>query len=112
MVDVVDEHVQRCDALLQSALQIFPLGGGDDARQHVERKDPLGAGLVAVHAEGDAHAQQRTLGRRLTTLQFAGTKRLYTLDENASVGPRLAIITDQFIVKAAGFVVLKTQCFG
>ena len=41
VVDVVDEQVQRPDALLQPALDPVPLVGGDQAGDRVERDDLL-----------------------------------------------------------------------
>ena len=39
VIDVVDERVQRVDALLQPALDPCPLRGAHDARDEVERED-------------------------------------------------------------------------
>ncbi len=61
LVDIEDEEVQRGDALNEAGLDPLPLAGGDDARHEVERKDPLGPLLLAVHREGDALVHQREL---------------------------------------------------
>ena len=66
VVDVVDEAVQRRDALAQAALHLAPLVRRDHARDQVERDQPLGAGAVlvlgAVDGEGDADAAEDHLG--------------------------------------------------
>src|SRR6185503_12629152 len=48
VVDVVDELVERVDALLQPALDPVPLLRRDDARHEIEGEGALGAGRVAV----------------------------------------------------------------
>jgi hypothetical protein len=64
VVDVVDEAVERADALHQPALDVVPLGRGQDPRHEVEREravanhaaaGPIGArAVVAGRVEGDA----------------------------------------------------------
>jgi hypothetical protein len=44
-VDVVEEQAERAHALLEAALELVPVAAGDDARQHAEREDLLGAAL-------------------------------------------------------------------
>ena len=66
VVDVMGEAVERRHALHQAALQHGPFVGRDDARDEVERNQPLGAGAVlvlgAVDGEGDADAAEDHLG--------------------------------------------------
>ena len=62
MVDVVQEHVERAHALLEARVQLAPLRRRDHVRQDVEGNQPLGAALVAVDREGDAHAVEQDLG--------------------------------------------------
>ena len=47
VVDVVEEAVQRRDPLAQPPLQLAPLVRRDDARDQVERDQPLGAASAA-----------------------------------------------------------------
>ena len=58
MIDVVDESVQRPHALLESCGEMAPFVGRNDARNDVERDQPLGSGLLAIHGERDAHAME------------------------------------------------------
>jgi hypothetical protein len=61
VVDVVDEVVERADALRESALDLGPLVGGDDPRHQVEREGPVGDGALGRRqVEGDplAHEQR------------------------------------------------------
>ena len=62
VVDVVQEPVERVDALLQAPLEHVPLGSRDDARNGVERDQALGALLVAIDGEGDADAVKQQVG--------------------------------------------------
>ena len=57
-VDVLEEQVERGDALDEALFEEAPLGAGNDARHDVERDQPLGGVLVAVDAEGDADAAE------------------------------------------------------
>ena len=58
VIDVVQEAVQHADPLHQAFFQSGPFVGRNDARNQVERDQPLGAGaffvLGAIHREGDA----------------------------------------------------------
>ncbi len=54
MIDVVEEKVERGDALNQTSFQVLPFAGGDDSRNHVEREDTFGSLGIAVDIEGDA----------------------------------------------------------
>ena len=54
VVDVVEEEVERAHALLEPALDAFPLLGQDDPRDEIERHDLLDAARVLVHRERDA----------------------------------------------------------
>src|SRR5262249_22928322 len=55
VVNVVNEKVQRTNALLESPFNAGPFLGGDDARKDVERKNFFHASLLAINVEGDAH---------------------------------------------------------
>jgi len=65
VVDVVDEAVERRDALHQAGLHAFPLVRRDDARNQVKRDQALGARAVlvffAINGEGDAHVAKDDL---------------------------------------------------
>ncbi|OIQ74478.1 hypothetical protein GALL_438700 [mine drainage metagenome] len=74
VVHVMDEPVQRCHPLDQSTLHGGPFMHRNDARNQVEGNQPLGAGLVAVHREGDAHAPEDEF--RLVALRLHGVRRL------------------------------------
>ena len=54
VVDVVEERVERHHALLDAERQPAPFGARDDARDDVERNQPLGGLRVAVDGERNA----------------------------------------------------------
>ena len=76
VIDVVDEGVERVDALLEAAFDAVPFVRRDDARDQVEGEDAFGAGGVAVDVEGDAQLQQQALGGVLVAEQLAIGERL------------------------------------
>ena len=54
VVDVVDEGVERADALRQAALDRDPLVGRDDPRDEVQREGAVLGAVLAGQLEGDA----------------------------------------------------------
>ena len=54
VVDVVDEGVERADALREAALDRDPLLGRDDPRHQVERERTVLGAVLAGQLEGDA----------------------------------------------------------
>ena len=62
VIDVVQEQVQRVHALLSPASSRCHSSRGNDARHEIERDQPLGARLLAVHGERDADAMKKALG--------------------------------------------------
>ena len=67
-VDIVQEHVERVDALLQATFHLVPFRCRNDARNDVERNQTFGAraGLrvcaVTIDGKGDAVAVKRGIG--------------------------------------------------
>ena len=81
VIDVLQEQVQRGDALGQAALEHVPLGGGDDPGNQVVGEDPLGALAAAVDGEGDALVQEGEIGGRLALVHLAGADGLQAVVE-------------------------------
>ena len=69
-VDVVDESVDRPHPLLEPGREPRPFARGEDARDDVERDDPLGRLLVAIDGEGDAEAAEGGFGGLLAAVQL------------------------------------------
>ncbi len=57
-IDILQEKVERRDALRQPALDARPFGGRDDARQKIGRDDALCGLGVRIDREGDALMQE------------------------------------------------------
>ncbi len=62
VIDVVDERIECAHALLQPCLQDSPLILRNDARDDVERDQPLGVAALAVDGEGDADPMKDGIG--------------------------------------------------
>ena len=62
VVNVVDEGVERADALLEAGLEPNPFFERQDAGHDVEGDQALGAFVLAVHGEGDADAMEEGVG--------------------------------------------------
>ena len=81
VIDVLEEQVDGGQPLREAALERPPLGRGDDARQQVEGKDPLGALLVAVDREGDALRQKGLVGLGLALAEIRGRRGPQIVEE-------------------------------
>ena len=60
------------DALFEAEAKLRPFVGRQDARQHVERDQPLGGIRLAVDREGDADAPEQELGLAAAMFQHVG----------------------------------------
>lgn len=70
MVDVVQESVEGAHPLDGARRQPLPFPVGKDARNHVEGNQPLGAVLLAVDVESDAHPAEQPLRLAAFLLQI------------------------------------------
>src|SRR5262249_22066802 len=71
-VDVGDEEVERLDPLAEPGFEAVPLLTRHDARNDVERKDALGAAVLADKCERDPHAEKRAFGGGLARAENPG----------------------------------------
>lgn len=62
VVDVANEHIQRAYPLSKAGFQLAPFIAGDDARNHVEGNQALGARQIAVHGERDTNTPEQQIG--------------------------------------------------
>ena len=62
MIDVVQEKVQRLDALLHAGLDLGPGVGRQNARDDIERQDAVDGVLFGIDRERDAEVEQLPLG--------------------------------------------------
>ena len=89
MVNVVQEQVQRADALFQAAFEQGPFVGRDDARDQVEGKNFLRAAVIVVDRERDALRQEGRVGEGTLALELVLAHALEAFEEGLVMGTRL-----------------------
>ena len=97
VVDVLEEEVEGGDALGETALDLGPLGAGDDAREEVVGEDFLGAFFAAVDGEGDALVEEAEVGGLFSALDFV-------LREGGEVLEEGTVVLAQFILRGEHLV--------
>ena len=88
VVDVVDEGVERADALGQAALDRDPLVRRDDARHQVQREGPVLGAVLAGQLEGDALLHEGGVAPAPSGGQVLGAHLLQGGDQLRGVGRR------------------------
>jgi hypothetical protein len=109
VVKIVDEQVQRVNALLKPLLQPAPLGRRDDARDDVEREDLFHSSLLAIHVERDPHLHQHALGGRLPPRKFPLRKRLNAVHQVGRAREGYLGIRQELVIEARYLVVGKVH---
>ena len=61
VVDIVQKGVQRFDPLTNTAIDLFPLSAGNDARDAIEWNQTLGTFIFPIHIKRDADAVKKQL---------------------------------------------------
>ena len=107
MVDVVEEEIQRRDALDETGLDMGPLGAGNDPGHQVERKNPPGPLIIAIHREGDPLLQEGGIRPELLRGEFLRRHPVDRLHHGFVMGTDLPGGGENFIKKRFGSVVLK-----
>ena len=97
-VDVEQEVVERADALSDAARDARPIGGGDDARDQVEREDALRAARVGVDREGDAALQEDRVDGRDAMTEVGRRDRRERRGEGGIVGSRHSVGVGKLVV--------------
>jgi hypothetical protein len=69
-VDIVQKRVDRLDPLYETLRQACPFVMQEYARNDVERNDPLGSLVLAVHGKRDAQLSKRGFGGGLPATQL------------------------------------------
>ena len=88
VVDVVDEAVQRADALGQAALDLRPLGGRDHPRDEVQRERPVADRPVDVRPAG---VERDPLLHEDRVAAAAGVGQLLAAELGERAGQRLGV---------------------
>ncbi len=90
-VDVLDEGVERLDALGEALLQQPPFAGRHDARDDVEGDQPLLRLGLAIDREGDADAAENELGLAPSIVEHVGRHFPEPARKLAIGGPQPAV---------------------
>jgi hypothetical protein len=110
VVHVVEEHVERADALLEAPVDDAEVLGLDDPGDDVEREDPLLPLVVAVDVEGVPEIEQRRLGRLLPPEQLPLGQGLDSLDEQGRTRTRTQpFALEGLVVEALGVITVESQ---
>src|SRR6266568_3157580 len=107
VVKIIDEQVQRPDALFQTALDAVPFRGRHDAGNEIEGQRFLHTGAFPVNVKRDPHLDQRLVGGLLTDYQFTVGQRLDVSRQRPGRSARLSIFSDHLIEEIAGLVAAK-----
>ena len=107
VVDVLQEQVDGRQALRQAVDERLPLGGGDDPRQEIERKDTLGAFFVAVDGEGDALGEERLVGLDLSQPELARRRHAELVEKGTVWLPGITGGVEHLVVAGAGVIAGK-----
>ena len=99
VIDVVQEHVERLDALAQARLHRLPFGRRDDARNDVEGNQALLARLLAINGKGDADAMKGQIGLGPLAGDAFGRGRLEPFVVGAVMRPDAAVGVDHFVME-------------
>ena len=104
VVDVVQEEVERRDALDQPLLDPPPLAVGNDPRHQIKGEDALGSLIVIVDREGDAASHEGQIDRRLLPTVLRLIKDLEPLGDPSVVRPHGRLVGEHFVKEVFGFV--------
>lgn len=102
MIDVVDEGVERPDALLQAGLETGPFLGRKDPGHDVEGDQALGSFLLAVYRESDPDPVEE--GVRLGALLSQALSGLSAqpLGVTLVMGARRTTVRIHFVIRRVG----------
>ncbi len=109
VIEVLEEQIQRRDALGESFLNVRPFLIRDDARQEVVWKNAFGSFRAPVHGECDALMEKRKVGDLLAAAEFAGREFAEGLIKVLVLRTSGAVRGDHLIVRVVEPVILKTE---
>ncbi len=109
VIDIAQKKIQRGDALDQAALDGFPFGAGDDARQKIVGEDAFGALFAAVHGERNALMQKGDIGGLLPAAHLFHRQAEQHFVQRAVMRARYTFRFEHFVIRAIEPVVLKAR---
>ena len=109
MIKIVDEPVERLDALFQTAVDPAPLVRAHDPGDQIEREDLLRPRVRAIDVESDAHVEERLLGRLLAVEQLARRQLLEVAPKRARRRAREPGAGEHLVVKLTEVVTVESH---
>src|SRR5579862_1258512 len=109
VVDVVEEKVERGDALDESAFEKFPFLGRDDARHEVERKNAFGAARIAIDVERYALAQKREINGIAFGVKIVFSQAIESGLQLLVMAQNASIAAEHFVEKAVYMIVRQQR---
>ena len=107
VVNVFEETIQSGDALDDAALDLAPLPGSQDARNDIEREDPVDLVAAGVDRKSDAEVEQLALRSQAATPEVGqGVPVEDLLDLDGAAGGEVGR-SGQFAIETAGVVALE-----
>ena len=100
VVDVVEEQVERPDALREPSLEALPVGARDHAGDQVDGEDPLERVLGVVDGEADALVQERGVDGPAPLLELLDREPGQLREELGVVRPRPAGLVEHLVEEA------------
>ena len=105
MVNIVQKGIEGRYALLNAIVQPLPLRRRDDARDHVERQDPVYGFILGIDSKRDAEVEEFLVGFLGARNQFANVESIKALSDFSCVGETAA--AEHFAVETAHIIICK-----
>jgi hypothetical protein len=104
VIDVVNERVERSDALGEAALDCGPLRGGQHSRNQVEREGTIATLAVgADDLEGDPLLDKDRVAALSRSLQRIGSEAPQRCDQRRRVRTGRPIVLQQLIIRRSRY---------
>jgi hypothetical protein len=109
VVDIVDEAVERTQALLEAGLHLAPLARGDGARNDVEGPGAVDVALLGIDREGHPKLADGGLRHAPPRLDLGVAERRQAGHQAPCRGPRVTGTADQLVEETAAVVLRPVQ---
>ena len=101
VINIVDEVIERADALFQARRDPVPLPRGNDARNDIERPGAIDrTALLVIDGEGHAHHLNGEFGGLLAHAELLTSKLRQVTYERTTGDTRTAARADQLVMQA------------
>ncbi len=107
MINVPEEKIERFDALLDAAVELLPVRGGDNSRDDVEGQDAVDGGPVAINGKGNSKRKKLAFGVLRALAKLCQLKLLEMVPEGREVLGFLR--TDKLAIIRAGIVLIERR---